>query len=632
MSEIRKFKTESKRLLDLMINSIYTNREIFLRELISNASDAIDKYHYLSLTDDKLEKNKEYEILIIPDKDNRTITISDNGIGMTYDELNESLGTIAKSGSQEFIQKISNNNDEIDINIIGQFGVGFYSAFMVAKKVIVETRSPYSDKGYSFISEGEETYEINEIEKDDVGTKITLYLRSNTEDVDYDEFLEEYKIRRLVKKYSDYIRYPIKMLVSENEYDDAGNVVRTNKVWHTLNSMIPIWKKSKNEVSDEELNEFYKKKFFDYQDPLVSIYLNVEGQLTYSALIFIPKKPPFNLYSERYEKGLELYSKGVFIMEKCKELVPDYLRFIRGLVDSSDLPLNISREMLQHTKDIEKIANNLEKKVLSRLENMLKNEREKYIEFFENYGVNIKFGVYDQFGAKRDLLKDLLIFKTTNCDHYVTLAEYVEKMPENQQYIYYAQGKNKQTVLAMPQMDLIKKQGFDVLVLTDDVDEFALNMLEKYQDKPFKNITQGELDLLDQEEKEHIAKLEEEKKNLISKLKEILTGKIDDVKLSRRLVDSPVCLVSGEGVSLEMEKVISSLPHNEKVTATKILEINPNHELFKALETVYQNSPDELEMYADVLYSQALLMEGFTLENPMDFANKLSKLIIKSTK
>lgn len=632
MSEIRKFKTESKRLLDLMINSIYTNREIFLRELISNASDAIDKYHYLSLTDDKLEKNKEYEILIIPDKDNRTITISDNGIGMTYDELNESLGTIAKSGSQEFIQKISNNNDEIDINIIGQFGVGFYSAFMVAKKVIVETRSPYSDKGYSFISEGEETYEINEIEKDDVGTKITLYLRSNTEDVDYDEFLEEYKIRRLVKKYSDYIRYPIKMLVSENEYDDAGNVVRTNKVWHTLNSMIPIWKKSKNEVSDEELNEFYKKKFFDYQDPLVSIYLNVEGQLTYSALIFIPKKPPFNLYSERYEKGLELYSKGVFIMEKCKELVPDYLRFIRGLVDSSDLPLNISREMLQHTKDIEKIANNLEKKVLSRLENMLKNEREKYIEFFENYGVNIKFGVYDQFGAKRDLLKDLLIFKTTNCDHYVTLAEYVEKMSENQQYIYYAQGKNKQTVLAMPQMDLIKKQGFDVLVLTDDVDEFALNMLEKYQDKPFKNITQGELDLLDQEEKEHIAKLEEEKKDLISKLKEILTGKIDDVKLSRRLVDSPVCLVSGEGVSLEMEKVISSLPHNEKVTATKILEINPNHELFKALETVYQNSPDELEMYADVLYSQALLMEGFTLENPMDFANKLSKLIIKSTK
>lgn len=632
MSEIREFKTESKKLLDLMINSIYTNHEIFLRELISNASDAIDKHHFLSLTDDRLSRDVDYEILIIPDKTKRTLTISDNGIGMTYDELIDSLGTIAKSGSKEFLEKLADENKEVDVNIIGQFGVGFYSAFMVSEKVIVNTRSPFSNQAYSFSSTGTDTYEIKEIEKDTIGTTIILHLRENTDDVNYDDYLEHYVIRRLVKKYSDYIRYPIKVEVLDNEYDDKGNVTKTNKKLETLNSMVPIWKKNKNEVTEEELNEFYKTKFFDFQDPLTSIFINVEGNVTYTALIYIPKQPPFNIYSERYEKGLELYTKGVLIMEKNKDLVPDYLRFIKGVVDSSDLPLNISREMLQQTKEIERIASNLEKRILSRLENMLKNERENYVEFFENYGVHIKFGVYDQFGIKKDMLKDLLMYKTANSDEYVTLKEYVEEMPENQDYIYYASGKTKQAVLAMPQMDLIKKQGFDVLILTDDIDEFAINVLQSYQDKPFKSITQGELDLLNEEEKEQIAKVEEEKKDFINKLKETLKDKVDDVKISRRLVDSPVCLVSGEGVSLEMEKVISSLPQNDKVSAIKILEVNPHHDLFKALETVYNENEEELALYADLLYSQALLMEGFVLENPVDFANKLSKLIIKSVK
>ena len=383
MSEIREFKTESKRLLDLMINSIYTNHEIFLRELISNASDAIDKHHFLSLTDDRLSRDVDYEILIIPDKTKRTLTISDNGIGMTYDELIDSLGTIAKSGSKEFLEKLADENKEVDVNIIGQFGVGFYSAFMVSEKVIVNTRSPFSNQAYSFSSTGTDTYEIKEIEKDTIGTTIILHLRENTDDVNYDDYLEHYVIRRLVKKYSDYIRYPIKVEVLDNEYDDKGNVTKTNKKLETLNSMVPIWKKNKNEVTEEELNEFYKTKFFDFQDPLTSIFINVEGNVTYTALIYIPKQPPFNIYSERYEKGLELYTKGVLIMEKNKDLVPDYLRFIKGVVDSSDLPLNISREMLQQTKEIERIASNLEKRILSRLENMLKNERENYVEFLK---------------------------------------------------------------------------------------------------------------------------------------------------------------------------------------------------------------------------------------------------------
>lgn len=638
MSEIKQFKTESKRLLDLMINSIYTNREIFLRELISNASDAIDKYHFLSLTDDKLSRKTDYQILIDANEEERTLTITDNGIGMTYEELNDSLGTIAKSGSKDFMEKIKDDGDNLDINIIGQFGVGFYSAFMVAQKVEVETLSPYSDKAYRFSSEGTEVYEVSEITKDEVGTTIKLYLRENLDEVDYDEFLDEYRLRELVKKYSDYVRYPIKMLSTyeKPKLDDEGNEIvdeyETVSELVTLNSMMPIWKKNRSEVTEEELNEFYKNKFYDFQDPEASILINVEGAVTYTALIYIPKKPPYNLYSENYEKGLQLYSKGVFIMDKCKELVPDYLRFIKGLVDSSDLSLNISREILQQNRQLEKIASNVEKRILSRLENMLKNEREKYVDFFKNYGVNLKFGIYDQFGVKKDLLKDLILYNTINKEEMITLSEYVEAMPENQEFIYYASGKSKNAVLAMPQMDLIKKQGFDVLVLTDEIDEFAINVLEEYNGKKFKSINQGDLDLLSEEEEKQLEELTASKKHLLDKLKESLADKVDDVILSKRLTDSPVCLVSGDGISFEMEKVIASLPQDEKIKASKILEVNPNHELFIALENLYEKNSDDLEIYADLLYSQALLIEGFTLEDPVDFSKKLSSLIIKSAK
>jgi len=637
MSEIKEFKTESKRLLELMINSIYTNREIFLRELISNASDALDKFHYLSLTDQKLEK-RDYEIFLEINKKARTLTITDNGIGMTYEELENGLGTIARSGSAEFIKNLKNKSDQETIDIIGQFGVGFYSAFMVASKVEVRTKSPYSDKAYLFKSAGVDTYEVEEVEGLKEGTAVTVFFRKSTKENDFDEFLEEYTIKRLIKKYSDYVRYPIKMNVKKSvpKKDKEGKDIagKYEDVWEieTLNSMIPLWKKRKKDVTDEELAEFYKQKFYNYQDPQVNIFFNVEGALNYTALIFIPKKAPYNLYSEKYEKGLQLYSKGVFVMEKCKELVPDYLRFVKGLVDSSDLSLNISREILQKNKDLENIAKNVEKKILSKLESMLKNDRDKYIEFFKSFGVNLKFGVYDQFGEKKDLLKDLLLYRSVNQDNYITLKEYVETMPKAQEYIYYASGKTKEQVLALPQMDLIKKQGFDVLILDEEIDEFAIQMLQEYDKKKFKSINQGDLDLLSKDEEKKIAELSEDKKSMLEKIKEILKDEVSDVILSKRLTDSPVCLVSAEGLSFEMEKVIANMPHEEKPKATKILEINPNHPLFKALENLYNDNNDLLNDYASLLYSQALLIEGFTLKDPVAFSKQMSDLMIKVAK
>jgi len=637
MSEIKEFKTESKRLLELMINSIYTNREIFLRELISNASDALDKFHYLSLTDQKLEK-RDYEIFLEINKKARTLTITDNGIGMTYEELENGLGTIARSGSAEFIKNLKNKSDQETIDIIGQFGVGFYSAFMVASKVEVRTKSPYSDKAYLLKSAGVDTYEVEEVEGLKEGTAVTVFFRKSTKENDFDEFLEEYTIKRLIKKYSDYVRYPIKMNVKKSvpKKDKEGKDIagKYEDVWEieTLNSMIPLWKKRKKDVTDEELAEFYKQKFYDYQDPQVNIFFNVEGALNYTALIFIPKKAPYNLYSEKYEKGLQLYSKGVFVMEKCKELVPDYLRFVKGLVDSSDLSLNISREILQKNKDLENIAKNVEKKILSKLESMLKNDRDKYIEFFKSFGVNLKFGVYDQFGEKKDLLKDLLLYRSVNQDNYITLKEYVETMPKAQEYIYYASGKTKEQVLALPQMDLIKKQGFDVLILDEEIDEFAIQMLQEYDKKKFKSINQGDLDLLSKDEEKKIAELSEDKKSMLEKIKEILKDEVSDVILSKRLTDSPVCLVSAEGLSFEMEKVIANMPHEEKPKATKILEINPNHPLFKALENLYNDNNDLLNDYASLLYSQALLIEGFTLKDPVAFSKQMSDLMIKVAK
>ncbi len=634
MAEILQFKTESKRLLDLMINSIYTNKEIFLREIISNASDAIDKYHYLSLTGDKLPKNNDYEIFITIDKNNKTLTISDNGIGMTKDELINSLGTIAKSGSLEFIEKLKENKDEAkDIDIIGQFGVGFYSAFMVSSLIEVKTRSLFSDKGYLFKSSGEDTFEIEEIEKITTGTDIILHLRDNDSEYEYDKFLETWKIKNLVKQYSDYVRYPIKMYVNksvlkegtEDEYEDVIEI-------ETLNSMTPIWKKNKREITEDEYNEFYKQKYYDHLDPLEHILLNIEGNLEYTALLYIPSEPPYNLYSEKYEKGLQLYCKGVFIMDKCKELLPDYLRFVKGLVDSSDLNLNISREMLQQSKILKSIADNIEKKIVNKLQGLMKDDFDKYLSFYKHYGLNLKFGIYDNFGLKKDLLKDLILFNTLNQEKMISLKQYIENMKENQEFIYYASGKNKEAVNAMPQMDLVKKQGYDVLVLTDDVDEFMISILAEYEGKKFKSINQGDLDLLDKEEKEKIEKLNDEKKPILDALKEALNDKVSDVVISKRLTDSAVCLVSSDGLSFEMEKVLANMPNNQEVKAEKILEINGNHELFKTLEKVYLNNPLELNKYASLLYNQALLIEGFTIDDPVSFSNLMCELMVKSVK
>ena len=640
MSERKKFKTETKRLLDLMINSIYTNKEIFLRELISNASDAIDKYHYLSLQDEKLPKRNDYKIKIEVNPEERTITISDNGIGMTHDEIVNNLGTIASSGSLEFIKKLEEkelNKDE-EIDIIGQFGVGFYSAFMVASKVEVSTKSPYSEQAYLFTSTGEDFYKIDEISKEENGTSIKLFLRDNTEEEDYDEFLSQWEIKALVKKYSDYIRYPITMNCKHSEplKDSDGNVIegKYNEYFSedTLNSMIPLWKKSKNEVKREDLNEFYKSKFNDHQDPIVATYINVEGMISYSALVFIPSKAPYDLYSEKYEKGLQLYTKGVFIMDKCKDLIPDYLRFVKGLVDSSDLSLNISREMLQQDRQLKKIQTNVEKKILNELENLKQNDFDKYLEFFETYGVNLKFGIYENYGDKKDLLKDLIIYYTLeNSEKPITLKEYKEKMKEGQEYIYFASGSSKEAVLAMPQLDLLKKKGYDVLILTDSVDEFAIMMLEEYDGVRFKSISQGDLDVLDETEKQKIEELKETKKPLLDSLKDALNGEVSDVKISERLVDSPVCLVSGEGISFEMERALSQNPVGNNLKATKILEINPNHELFIAIEKAYESDPETLKNYAKLLLNQALLIEGMPINDPVEFSKLMCDLMIKAS-
>ncbi len=646
MSEVKEFKTESKRLLDLMINSIYTNQEIFLRELLSNASDAIDKYHYLSLTDEKLAKRNNYEIHIEIDKDSRSITISDNGIGMTYDEINDNLGTIAKSGTLAFMKKLEEqeaSDQKNMIETIGQFGVGFYSSFIVSKKVVVETKSPYSEKGYRFTSSGEDTYEIEEIDRQSDGTSITLYLKENVKDeenkieTDFDQYLDEYNIQYLVKKYSDYIRYPITMYLTKEEpkLDEAGKVIENEydevRTLTTLNSMIPLWKKNKNDVTEEALNDFYMQKFYDFEKPMLHIMFNVEGNINYNTLLFIPNLPPRNLHSIDYEKGLQLYSKGVFIMDKCKELIPDYLRFVKGVVDSNDLSLNISREMLQQNKVLQLMQKNIEKKILNHLANLQKDDFDKYVEFFKNYGINLKFGAYENYGAKKEMLQDLLIYETLNSSKMLSFKEYTEQMKEGQKDIYYASAKSKEEILAMPQMDVVKKHGYDVLILKDDVDEFLLKVLNKYNDHEFKSINQASLDdLTNEEEKEKIENLQKDHQDLLDALKEALKDQVKDVVFSKRLIDSPVCLVSGDGVSFEMEKVIDAMPTNDKIKAEKILEINPNHELCKALDKVYKESPEDIKDYASLLYNQALLMEGFKPTNSVEFSNLMCKLMIKS--
>ena len=636
MSEIKQFKTETKRLLNLMINSIYTNKEIFLRELIANASDAIDKYHYLSLTDEKLEKRNDYRIELAVDVENRTITISDNGIGMTKDELINHLGTIAKSGSKEFQEKLNHDNvsPEDEREIIGQFGVGFYSSYLVADLVEVNTLSPYSNTSYRFTSDGIEEYTLEDSNKTEVGTTITLHLRENTEDINYDEYLDQFTIKSLVKKYSDFIRYPImmecktsmpKLDADGNETDEYVDTITTE----TLNSMIPVWKKNKNDVTKEEIYEFYKNKFYDFQDPLDYYQYSVEGNITYTSLLFIPKKAPYDLYSNKYEKGLQLYTKGVFIMDKCAELLPDYLRFIKGIVDSSDLSLNISREMLQHDRQLTKIASNLEKKVVRHLSDLQNDEPEIYKEFFEALGINIKFGIYNSYGEKNDMLKGLLMYKSLHNDSLISLDDYVREMKDGQKYIYYASCESKEDLLSMPQMDALKKKEFDILILTDEVDEFVLQVLKNHNDIEFKSVNQGDLDLLNDEEKENIKKISEEKQSLLEKIKLALNGKVKDVVISTRLTDSPVCLVSGDGISFEMERVINDLPNGTNLKAERILELNPEHPIFKVLESI-QDDNDKLSDYALVLLNQALLLEGFKVDNPNEFITKMCNIMIEA--
>lgn len=623
MAKTQSFKTESQKLLHLMTHSIYTQKEIFLRELISNASDAIDKRHYLSLTDNNVPSDT-YEIWLTPNAKDNKLVIADNGIGFTEEELIENLGTIAQSGSKAFLEKIENK----DLSIIGQFGVGFYSSFMVAKEVIVETRSPYASTGYKWSSIGEDSYTIEEIERNQIGTTIILHLRDDDEENEenFTQYTNTYTLKNLVKKYSDYVRYPINMMVDKTEDK------KTSQVKETLNQMIPIWKKPKAEVKPEEMNEFYKHQFNDYEDPIKVIHTDVEGMLTYTALLFIPKKPPYDFYSEHYEKGLQLYSKGVFIQGKNKDLIPDYFKFVKGLVDSADLSLNISRELLQHDRQLKKIASHLEKKIKSELEGMLQNDRDRYIEFYDAYKISLKYGIYEMFGANKDKLQDLIMFKTSTSDTYTTFKEYIERKPEAQKAIYYATGKSKQAINALPQMDVMKERGFEVLVLTDDIDEFMIQVIQNYQDIPFKSIQKEDEDLIDDDKKKDLKSKEKANKDILKAIKASLKDKVKDVKLSARLKDAPVCLVSGEGISMEMEKILKTMPNAANVHADKILEINPDHELFQALKRVYEKSESDVSDYASLLYHQALLIEGFPIEDPTEFTASLVKLMIEASK
>ena len=625
----KKFKTETKKLLDMMINSIYTHKEIFLRELISNASDAIDKRHYLSLTNQNIP-TEDYEIKVEYNKDDRTITITDNGIGMTKEELENNLGTIAKSGSKEFLEQVENEKTS-DVDIIGQFGVGFYSAFMVAKSVKVETKSATTGEAHVFTSEGLDSYTIDESDYDKYGSKITLYLRDNTEEENYDEYMDEYKIKELVKKYSDYVRYPIKTWVTkydpkDDKDEDKDSEPKTHLELETINSMLPIWKKNKSEVTDEELNNFYKSKFNDWQDPISSIFVNVEGMLTYNALLFIPKKPFYDMYSDRSEKGLQLYTKGVFILDKCKDLIPDYLRFVKGLVDSADLPLNISREMLQEDKAIKKIAANVEKKILAELSRMLKNDREKYEEFFKDYGINLKFGVYENYGEKKDSIKDLIIMKSFNQDKLITFKEYVDAMPEGQNAIYYATGKDKNQVAKLPQMDLVKAKGYDVLLLSDDVDEFMIQMLKNYDEKEFKSVNNDDLGLVDEEKSKEIDALKEEKKDLLDAVKDAIPS-AKSVVLSKKLVDAPCCVTAEGSLTFEMERVLKA--QNHEVKADRVFELNPDHPVFTKLEALKTTDEEQFKKYVNILYTEALLQEGILPDDPKAFADSLTELLMK---
>lgn len=623
----KQFKAESKKLLDMMINSIYTHKEIFLRELISNASDAIDKLYFKSLTDDSVKLAREdFKIHIDLDKENRTIKISDNGIGMTGEELENNLGTIAKSGSFNFKKENADNEKADDISVIGQFGVGFYSSFMVADKVEVISKAFGEDIAHKWVSTGADGYTIEECEKENAGSEITLYVKEDTENEDYSKYLEQYTIDELVKKYSDYIRYPIVMEMSHQvpDPDKEGEYI-TEVSEETLNSMVPLWRKNKSEIKPEEYNEFYKQKFMDYNNPLQVIHTKTEGQATFDALLYIPENPPYDFYSKEYEKGLQLYSNGVLIMDKCADLLPDYFSFVKGLVDSADLSLNISREMLQHDHQLKIIAKAIDKKIKNELTKMLKNDREKYEKFFKTFGLQLKYGVYANYGMEKDGLKDLLLFKTSADEKPTTLKEYIGRMAESQNDIYYACGDNEQKIALLPQVEAVKAKGYEVLYFTDEVDEFAIQMLMEYDGKHFVNVCKDDLDLSTDAEKEAMTKKNEDAKQLLDKMKEALDGKVTAVKLTNKLGSHPVCLSAEGYVSLEMEKVLNSMPGaNQGVKAQLVLEVNADHPIVEKLKSV---DNDTLKKYTNLLYSSARLIAGLDLENPTEFSDNLAQMM-----
>lgn len=625
--ETKQFQAESKRLLDLMINSIYTNKDIFLREIISNSSDAIDKLYYRSLTDSTVKlKREDYKIDIKVDKEKRTITITDNGCGMSKHELDNNLGTIAKSGSRAFKEE---NEKKEDVNIIGQFGVGFYSAFMVSKEVEVISRKYGEDKAYIWKSTGVEGYTIDETEKKEPGTEIILFLKDDTEDENYSNYLDEYKIREMIKKYSDYIRYPIKMLVEKSKLKEGTeNEYETVKEEQTLNSMIPIWKRKKSEVSDEEYNSFYMNKFADFDKPAKVIYSNIEGTLSYTTLLFIPSHMPFDYYTKEYEKGLKLYSNGVLIMEKCEDLLPDYFSFVKGLVDSPDLSLNISRELLQHDRQLKTMAKSIEKKIKNELMDMLQNNREEYEKFFETFGTQLKFGVYNDYGMNKDNLKDLIMFYSNTQEKLVTLKEYIERMKEGQDKIYYASGETIDKIDMLPQLDAIKEKGYEILYLTADVDEFVFKVLNEYEGKQFVNVSAGNIDLDSEEEKEQLKQVNEENKTMFELMKEVIP-EVQEIRYTHRLRKHPVCLTSEGEISVEMEKVINSMPNNQNVKARTILEINEKHDIANKLKELYNTDKEQLKNYTKVLYAGARLIEGLNIDNPTEFSNIICELLSK---
>ncbi|MDD6033803.1 MAG: molecular chaperone HtpG [Oscillospiraceae bacterium] len=631
----KEFKAESRRLLDMMINSIYTHREIFLRELISNASDAIDKLYYRSLTDETVGMNRDdFCIRLTVDKENRTLTISDNGCGMSDEELENNLGTIAQSGSLAFKK---DNESKEDIDIIGQFGVGFYSAFMVSSHVTVISRPFGSEKAWRWESDGADGYTITEDTKASHGTDIILQLKESSEEENYDEFLESYRLQQLVKKYSDYIRYPIKMMMERSRLKEGTGTEETPAEYEsytedvTLNSMVPIWKKNKSELTDEDYNSFYREKFFDYEAPLKVIHSSTEGASTYNALLFIPARTPYDFYSRDYEKGLQLYASGVLIMDKCADLLPDYFSFVKGLVDSQDLSLNISREMLQHDRQLKLIAGRLEKKIKSELLSMLKNDREKYEAFYKNFGLQLKYGVYSEYGAHKELLQDLLMFYSSTEQKLVTLEEYVSRMKEDQKFIYYACGDTTAHIDRLPQTERLKEMGYEILYLTDDVDEFCLKMMMNYSEKEFRSVSDKDLGLEEPQENEEIQKKNEENKELFRFMKDALGDRVTDVRLSSRLKSHPICLSADGGLSIEMEKVLNGMPgavpDGQKVQAQRVLEINPEHPIFARLTALFAEDPEKLKSYAELLYNQALLIEGLPIEDPVAFTNAVCDLM-----